>query len=390
MAEHTSAQNRLRALVRNKPSIIVAAGLVVVVTLWMATGSMGGDDAADQQALLTPGDESIAADLFAVQVATLEAQSRADRIVINGRTEPFRTVAIRAEIEGRLVELGTYRGETIAEGDTIARIALYDRQARLAEARALLRQREIEYSASASLVQQEFRSETQHAAAMAQLDAARAVVEQRLADIARTHIRSPFDGIVQSGHLELGNYVKAGDIVGTIMDMDPILVVGHATEMEVAALTLGGPGVARLVDQTTIVGTVTFIAVQADPATRTYRYEIEVPNPDYAIRAGLTAQILIEGDRTMAHLIPASSLTLSERGDIGVKTVDSDALVRFFAVRIMEDSADGMWVGGLPETVQVIVGGQEFVTEGEPVLAVEAGAPPENEMLAADGEDPIQ
>ncbi|MCZ6764876.1 MAG: efflux RND transporter periplasmic adaptor subunit, partial [Alphaproteobacteria bacterium] len=372
MTDQSRILTGLTARLRGKSSILVAAFLVVAVTIWMASGTMGTRDRTGPNGATPASNEDghEQAELFSVLVQTSEAQSRPERIVINGRTEPFRTVEIRAEIEGRLVDLQTYRGERVSKGDIVAKIALYDRRAKLAQARALLRQREIEYAASESLVDQGFRSETQHAGATAQLDAARAVVEQRRADIERTNVRAPFDGIIHGGHRELGDYVKAGDVIGTILDLDPILVVGHATEMEVSGLTLGGPGAAQLVDETILVGTVTYVASQADQATRTYRYEIEVPNPDNEIRAGLTARTIVEAGEVTAHLIPASSLTLSDIGEIGVKLVDDDGIVLFHIIRIMEDGADGMWIDGLPQSVRLIVTGHEFVTVGQRVRPV--------------------
>jgi multidrug efflux system membrane fusion protein len=52
-------------------------------------------------------------------------------------------------------------------------------------------------------------------------------------------------------------------------------------------------------------------------------------------------------------------------------------VVRFLPIKIVSDGPDGMWIAGVPEHVDIITVGQEFVTEGEKVKAVvdKAGEP---------------
>jgi multidrug efflux system membrane fusion protein len=92
--------------------------------------------------------------------------------------------------------------------------------------------------------------------------------------------------------------------------------------------------------------------------------EIEVPNPDLSIRDGQTAEILIAADGAKAHLLPQSALTLNDDGALGVRTIDDNAIVSFFPVELMRDTADGVWVTGLEDTANVIVVGQEYVIAG--------------------------
>jgi multidrug efflux system membrane fusion protein len=66
--------------------------------------------------------------------------------------------------------------------------------------------------------------------------------------------------------------------------------------------------------------------------------------------------------------MPASALTLDNDGNIGVRVVGEGDIARFLPVGILRDTIDGIWVTGLPETVDVIVVGQEYVTDGVPVI----------------------
>ena len=105
-----------------------------------------------------------------------------------------------------------------------------------------------------------------------------------------------------------------------------------------------------------------------DETTRTFRLEVEVPNPDLTIRDGQTADILVEADGQEAHLLPQSSLTLDDDGRLGVRTVADGDRARFVPVTIVRDTAEGVWVTGLAPEASVIVVGQEYVVDGSPVV----------------------
>lgn len=350
-------------------SPLIAIGLALVAGGWIASGQIGNDANGAEQAS-TPAAEKTETPRVSVRVADLVALPRMEMVSITGRTQASRTVELRAETEGQIVEILTQRGDTVSENDVIARLRLDNRSAKLAEAKALLRQREIEYDAAKKLHEKGFRSTTKQAESEAYLDAARAVVEQMDIDIARTALRAPFEGIIGAGHVELGDFVQIGDVAATIVDLDPVLAVGSVSERQIGGLQKGGVAEVTLVDGTTYSGVIHFIAPVADPQTRTYRVELEIENSDYRIRDGITAKIRFPLGEARAHLVSPSVLTLNDDGVVGVRTVDADDFVRFQPVEILADETRGVWIGGLPDQVRVIVVGQEFVIEGERVNPV--------------------
>lgn len=349
-------------------SLVTALILAVVAGGWILSGQIAPNDANGNDAAAPQ--EQAATSPMQVRVTDLTAAPRVEMVDVTGRTEASRRVNIRAETHGQVSEVMVRRGDRIESGAPIARLRLDDRTAKLAEAKALLRQREIEFEAARQLSDKGFRSQTEKAAAQARLDAARAVVEQMEIDIARTTFRAPFDGTIDSGHVELGDYVQVGDIAATVVDLDPILVVGNVSERQVGQVENGMPGTVRLIDGSERTGIVRFVAPVAESSTRTYRVELEVPNTDRAIRDGITAEIEIPVSETVAHFVTPSALTLNDDGVVGVKIVDAGNRVRFMPVEIIADETDGIWIGGLPQTIRLIVVGQEFVIDGEPVRPV--------------------
>ena len=249
--------------------------------------------------------------------------------MLRGKTENKRTVSVRAETAGRIVERPVERGERVEAGEVLCQISLEDRYARLTESRESLNQAQIEYQGSLKLQERGFQSETAIAQAKARLATAKAQVERADIDIQRTYVRAPFAGVVEELHQEVGDYVTPGAACVTVVDLNPMLLVGRVAEKDVQLLELDQLVTGVLSDGTRVNGPVSFIGQQSDPATRTYAVEIQVPNSDYALRSGLTTEIRIPVAEVMAQKISAALFALSDQGSIGVRTVDESGRVRF-------------------------------------------------------------
>jgi multidrug efflux system membrane fusion protein len=297
-----------------------------------------------------------------------------NEIVVRGRTEASRQATLSAETPGRIAKVGAREGATINHGQTIVRIAIDDRTAILEEAKAQLAQRRLEHQAASKLQQKGFQSRTRLAEATARLNAATAYLAKIKVDIERTTILAPFDGILQHRAVELGDYVAPGDPVATVMDLDPILIIGHLSERDVSKIRVGGPGYARLVSGREVEGTIRYISSAAGEQTRTFAVELEVANSDNGILQGLTAGLRLPLAKIDAHLMSPAALTLADDGTVGVKIVDELERVQFVPVTILGDTPDGIWIGGLPASVTLITVGHEFVQTGSRVRPVAESA----------------
>ncbi len=346
-------------------SFILAGIIAATLVLWMtsrswlpfADGEPDANGAADADA---PS--------FTVRATTLTARDRKTNLSVRGRAEAVRVVDLRAEATGRVVALPAQEGALIGEGDVICQLDVRSREARLEEARASVRQMELEYKAARDLSGRGFRSETQTAAAAAALEQAKADLRERQIDLSNTRIKAPFPGRLDRYDVEIGDLMREGDSCAVIVDQDPFLVVAQVSELEVGAMAIGLPAQASLVTGETVSGDISYIGTRADPTTRTFRIEVTVPNPDQrVIRDGVTATLSVPKETVPAHRVPASLLTLNTAGAIGVRAIVEQDRVRFFPVTIVENEGDGVWVTGLPDPVTLITVGQEFVVDGERV-----------------------
>ncbi|HET6621428.1 MAG TPA: efflux RND transporter periplasmic adaptor subunit [Dongiaceae bacterium] len=322
----------------------------------------------------TPSDQPAAkpGEIVSVQVMTSKAQSQPRTIVLRGRTEADRVVEVRAETTGRVVEIPVEEGALVRKGDLIAVLDGADRAARLAEAKALLQQRKAESEASRRLAEKGFAPKLNLAELAANQALAQAQVKGMEVEISHLSIEAPIEGVLDERDAEVGHYLQVADPVATIIDLDPIVLVGYATERDVGQLEIGGPARARLFDGREVVGALRFIAARAEKETRTFRIEVEVPNKDYEIRDGLSAELVIPVDDVPAHRVSPAVLTLGPNGEVGVKLVDEGNIVRFAPVEILREDTTGLWITGLAASARLIVVGQDFVVDGQLVHPVDS------------------
>jgi multidrug efflux system membrane fusion protein len=354
--------------------MLVAGGVALAVALWMLSGLFGEEPANPTTRSSVRNGETGSADNpeRRPRVLVLRSSARTVRreIRVSARTEPNRQVELRAETDGAVTDLGVERGANVESGQRIVSLHMRDRAARLEEAEALIIQTQLQYEAAERLRGQQFVSEAQIAEAKARLVGAEAEKQTILDDIDYTTIEAPFDGVLQERTVEIGDYVQSGDTVAFIVDTDPMIVVGEVNEREVHSLGIGNSGSARLVDGTTVDGTIRYLAPVADESTRTFRVELAVPNPEGNLRAGITAELKLSAEEITAHTLSASALALADDGTVGVKAVDEQNRVHFHPVEIVSTSPDGILVTGLPREVGIISLGQGFVIEGQLVEAV--------------------
>jgi multidrug efflux system membrane fusion protein len=184
-------------------------------------------------------------------------------------------------------------------------------------------------------------------------------------DIDNTKISSPFSGIINNSYVEIGDYVRPGNVLFSVVDLNPIKIQGYLSETDINKIKLGTKAIVVNSNSIAKTGEITFISPTAETSTRTFEMTIEANNDDLLFKSGITASITIKGSDIKAHKIPPSILTLQDDGTMGVKAIDEDNKVIFYPIKKEIDTIDGMWVSGLPNQVKIILTGQEYITVGQ-------------------------
>jgi len=357
---------------------IVSAGILIAVVLWMVIPQSAEEPDESNAPLAStvvavpegespgenPGD-------FIVRAARIDQQTYGKKVRVRGRTQAFRHVEVRAEQAGRIVSEPVLRGTRVSAGDLLCEIAVDDRDSNLLEAQSRQEQAEFEYAAAQDLQERGLQSDVIVAQLRAALESSKAGVARAELALARTKIVAPFDGIVETRVVELGDLLNAGTTCASVLDDSPMLLVGLVPEQDIGSLSVGATVAADLLTGQRVTGTVNYLARAADAISRSYRIEVEIDPSFEDIRQGITAEILVDSAEIQAHLIPSSALTLDDSGLIGVKTIGANNMIEFNNVSIVGDNTNalnpGVWVTGLNGTVNLVTLGQEVVFPGQQV-----------------------
>jgi multidrug efflux system membrane fusion protein len=183
-------------------------------------------------------------------------------------------------------------------------------------------------------------------------------------ELNRTEVKAPFDGYIED-IVKPGNLLERGQLCATIIELNPITFIAEVPENSIKDVREGQNVNISLVTGDNIQGKLTFVSKSASVATRTFRVEAEIANPSGIVRDGISGTLVIDTDPVLAHKISPSILLLADDGELGVKTVNSENMVEFFPVQIIQDTEEGIWVAGLPDFSNIIVLGQGFVETGQ-------------------------
>lgn len=352
-----------------RSTYLTATVIAVLIALWLLSGQINSDPPVASSTIAERNSQRLAQRVddapTRVRGRIIRASPQLRHLRIRGKTQNKRTVKVRAEIAGSIVERPVERGSRVSAGDLLCRISLEDRQASLAESQAALKQARLEHQGRMELLSRGLQSETLVAQAKARLAQAQAELKRSQLNLARLQVKAPFAGIVEDVHQEVGDYVARGAECATIVDLDPMLLVGRVAEKDVLQVRVGGEALGVLSNGARVSGLVSFVGQQNDPQTRSYPLEVQIPNLDYRLRSGVTTDILIPVTEVMAQKVSPALFALDDAGLIGVRTVNAVGRVEFNPVEIIREDQDGVWVAGLPEMTTIITVGQELVVPGE-------------------------
>ena len=187
-----------------------------------------------------------------------------------------------------------------------------------------------------------------------------------IVELNRTEVKAPFSGYLEQ-IVKPGNFLERGQVCATIIQLDPITFIAEVPEFNINKVNTGQEVTLDLITGETVNGKLTFVSKSASTSTRTFKVESQVKNASGQIRDGITSEMTIKIEKILAHQISPSILILNDAGKLGVRSVENNIVI-FYEVVILEDSASGLWVSGIPENLDLITQGQGFVEDGQKVL----------------------
>ncbi|MEP0520178.1 MAG: efflux RND transporter periplasmic adaptor subunit [Hyphomicrobiales bacterium] len=349
-------------------SVWIAGILVILIVSWMASGFIFPSQDTD----IAEAQKDSA--LVTVAVTTSVATTVKQFYQAEGQALPDRDTNLRAETTGDVIEVFVRKGQDVDAGQIIARFDPTANDAEVARAREELTRAQRDNDNARQLLERGVATADRVAQTQATFVAAQAQVTAAQQAAESLQIIAPFPGRIESLDLDEGEFISTGSEVGRLVDITPLTVAIQVPQQSLTRLSVGQAAEVRFITGEERKGTVTFVGTSAASETRTFLAEIEVPNNDGAIPAGISAEVVIPTGEAIAHFLSPSIVSLDVNGALGVKTVNAEAIVEFFPIKVVKAQIDGIWVTGLPETADVITVGQGFVNIGETV-APSAGEP---------------
>ena len=305
-----------------------------------------------------------------VVVKKLQKESFTKTLKFSGFSEASRIVIIKSQVEGKVSSKSFEKGKFYKAGSQLVLIDPEDKIARLKEMEALLNQRKKEYEVAEKLFKKGFRSEVKLSESRTNFENALALYEKSQVELNNTKILIPFDSTIEDSFIELGDYVKKGDKIAKIVDLDPIFVKVNVTENVINNLKLNQTTSIIIADKS-YEGLISYISKTSDPLTRNFRVEIKINNKQKQIISGLSSEVRIELSKEDAYFIPSSLISLDDQGKIGIKVVQ-EKKVLFLTIDIISDTGNGYWVNSNSkknlEDYMLITQGHEYVIKGENVV----------------------
>ena len=224
-----------------------------------------------------------------------------------------------------------------------------------------------------SLKKQGYQSQTALAQAVANVEMAKAdVVSYELA-VLKSQVIAPFAGIINQRFVEIGDFLKEGDNIAILVDLDPLVITANVTEINVQALKTQQQASGRMVSGDVLQGKIRYISSISELGTNTFKIEVEVPNPDLTQMAGMSTELALPLETTWAMRISPAVMALDELGNLGVKIVENE-YVKFVPIDIIKSDSQGVWLSGMGQQADIITLGHGFVRDGDKVEVVRVDA----------------
>lgn len=349
-----------------KNSIYLSIGLLLLVTLWMLSGAMA--NAPDKK----NGDTAHEKVIESMEVTVVDSESKpiVRDIIVQGELEPLRQIEIQSQVESKVIALPVKKGQRILAETLLMQLDEEDRAAQIRRARADVNNQQFELSAAQKLKKQGLQAENRLKASLSALAMAQADLKRAQLQLQYTRIKAPFDGVMEQRYVELGTHVEPGEKLALIIDESVLKAVADISQQSIQQVSLGQMVQITLLDGRVSQGTISYISRVGDSETHSFRIEADIANADLTLNAGVSAKLSIAVGKENAHFISPAVLSLNDEGTVGVKSVNKHNKVVFYATDLIRSEANGIWVSGLPQRVQMITQGHAYVNSGEKVTPV--------------------
>jgi membrane fusion protein, multidrug efflux system len=316
-----------------------------------------------------------------VEVASVKMQSVSDKFEAVGTIQAIEEIIVVSEIDAAVISLPFDEGSYIKQGELIAQLDDSQLSAEFNRTEALYNQSLSNYKRVKSVVDQKAGTPQDLDDAFALLKVAEANLKLAEARLSKTRIVAPFDGMVGARKISTGSFVRTGQAITELANLNEIRVNFSAPERFLSLLKKGAevnvsspvyPG-------HSVKGKIIAIEPIVDPDTRTARIVAREQNPGQKFRPGMSANVsVVLNERAGALTIPSEAIFANGNQSF-VYIVNQDSTVMISPVSTGLQLADVVEItGGLESGMNVITAGHQKLFPGAKVIPVNSRADSES------------
>ncbi|SVA73610.1 uncharacterized protein METZ01_LOCUS126464 [marine metagenome] len=307
-----------------------------------------------------------------VRIKQVNLESLSIQSTYVGYLLPNKRVLMRSEIDGVIEKIDFEEGDEITKGKRLVDISTKEHRLKLKIAITDSNLADINIKRDEKLAAQNLISN-------AQLDQTRtraesASLNKELAEISlnKSLISSPLKGTIKTRHIKVGEFVRKGDKLVEILDIDRILVKVNIPEQEILSIQVGQNVEVALyiMEKKTFLGRVKNIGLEADSSNRTFPVEILVDNKERQLRAGMLARATFTKNVDQDQIvIPRHTILERDQGRVVYVFEDGKAFRRDITIGLSQQDQVQV-VQGLNKGELIVVEGHTKLTDGEEVNVV--------------------
>lgn len=250
-------------------------------------------------------------DVFVTQIEPLS-----DKIYTNGTTSAEEEVEVRSEISGRISKIYFKEGSRVKKGDLLVKINDAEILAQLNRAKYRLKLAEDKEFRQRELLKKEAISQQDYDVALNEFNTLKADVDFYKAQIDKTEITAPFDGVIGLRFVSEGSYITPSNIISNLQNISTIKIDFSVPERYSAKIKTGSEVNFRVQGQNrTFTARVYAIEPKIDQVTRTLLLRASYNNSQNLIFPGMFAEIeFILEEIENAIMIPTESIVPELQG----------------------------------------------------------------------------
>lgn len=285
------------ALKRTLWSLVVVAALAAVAAPkllpWLKsarTQTVAGATAAPRSATKGGGGA------LRVTTVTLEPQGLAETIVATGTLRAEEGIELQAEVSGKVIAINFSEGSRVRKGDLLLKINDADLRATLARATFRKQLAELKEKRLALLLRDGGAKQEDYDTAMNEVHVQQAEMALVEAQIAKTEIRAPFDGVIGLRFVSEGSFIlatsNATTRIATLQAVDNLKVDFSVPEKYAGRIRVGSPVRFTVAGgDHEFTGEIYALEPRIDIATRTVLIRALCPNPQGRLLPGAFANV---------------------------------------------------------------------------------------------------